>query len=147
MTRIVALVHEFVEYVPDVVNPGTLYVSIPFATAVHSCCCGCGEEVVTPISPTDWTVSFDGLSITLDPSIGNWSFACQSHYWIRRNRVVWARRWSREEVEIGRAYDRSSKVEYYGDRQDADGAARKTETVRVAPPRGGMWQRLWERLF
>ena len=27
---------------------------------------------------------------TLDPSIGNWSFACRSHYFMRKGRVVWA---------------------------------------------------------
>ncbi len=86
--------HEFVDYIPDAIKEGTVYVCVPFATVVHRCCCGCGNEVVTPLSPTDWKLIFDGQSISLDPSVGNWSFPCQSHYWIRRNKVVWARRWS-----------------------------------------------------
>jgi hypothetical protein len=34
-----------------------LYVSIEFATAAHSCACGCGREVVTPPGPTDWRIT------------------------------------------------------------------------------------------
>ena len=32
---------------------------------------------------------FDGRTISLNPSIGNWSYPCRSHYWIKGNRVVW----------------------------------------------------------
>ena len=105
--------HEFVDYIPDAIKEGTVYVCVPFATVVHRCCCGCGNEVVTPLSPTDWKLIFDGQSISLDPSVGNWSFPCQSHYWIRRNKVVWARRWSQKEIEAGRADDRSAKDRYF----------------------------------
>ena len=59
---------------PDELEQGTIYVSIRFATASHLCCCGCGNKVVTPIRPTDWKLIFDGKTISLDPSIGNWSF-------------------------------------------------------------------------
>ena len=114
MKRQTTLTHEFVEYIPDELRQGTVYVCTQFATIVHKCCCGCGSEVVTPLSPTDWKLIFDGQSISLDPSIGNWSLSCQSHYWIRRNKVVWARRWSRQEIEDGRAYDRQVKEEYFG---------------------------------
>lgn len=106
MTRATVLTHEFVDYIPDDLAVGMIYVSIPYATASHRCCCGCGNEVITPLSPTDWQLTFDGESISLTPSIGNWSFDCQSHYWLRRNRVKWARRWSRQEIENGRARDR-----------------------------------------
>ena len=82
--------HEFVEFIPDVLERDTIYVSIPFATASHLCFCGCGLKVVTPISPRGWKLTFDGESITLYPSIGNSQFPCRSHYWIRENKVVWA---------------------------------------------------------
>jgi hypothetical protein len=125
--------HEFVEHVPEHLEDGVVYVSISFATAVHKCACGCGQEVVTPLSPTDWTLAFDGESISLDPSIGNWSFPCQSHYWIRNDRVKWAPKWSDEEIEGGRARDRSNKALFY----KAGGAAAKPGTppndVRDAP--------------
>jgi len=105
---------EFVTYIPDVVKEGVLYISITYATATHKCACGCGEMVVTPISPTDWSLTWNGESVSLDPSIGNWSLPCQSHYWIMENRVVWARRWSVSEIGAGRARDRRAKANYYG---------------------------------
>ena len=83
--------HEFVEYVPRELKDGVVYVSIPFATVIHKCCCGCGQQVVTPLAPSQWTLSFDGKSISLYPSIGNWKFPCKSHYWIKNDRVSWAR--------------------------------------------------------
>lgn len=107
--------HEFVEYIPDNLNDNTIYVSIKFATVAHKCCCGCGNEVFTPLSPTDWKLIFNGKSISLDPSIGNWSFDCKSHYWIRHNDVIWAAQWSQEEIDAGRIYDRSAKEKYFED--------------------------------
>ena len=90
MTRHKVLVHQFVEFIPNELKEGTLYVCMGLATVVHKCCCGCGNEVVTPLSPSDWKLIFDGETITLHPSIGNWGFKCQSHYWIRDSRVRWA---------------------------------------------------------
>jgi len=54
--------YEFVDLVPRELKEGTLYISIEFATATHKCFCGCGTEVVTPISPVGWQVKFDGAS-------------------------------------------------------------------------------------
>lgn len=101
----IVLTHQFVDYIPDHLEDGRLYVSMKFATAVHKCVCGCGREVVTPFSPTDWELTFDGRTISLDPSIGNWNYPCQSHYWIKRSRVRWAPKWSRERIAAGRAVD------------------------------------------
>ena len=66
----IVLTHEFVEFVPDELKERTLYGSIPYKTVVHLCCCGCGREVVTPLSPTDWQLTFDGETVSLHPSIG-----------------------------------------------------------------------------
>lgn len=107
------LKYEFVEFIPDVLKEGTLYVSMEYATVVHKCCCGCGKEVVTPLSPTDWKLIFDGKTISLDPSIGNWGFECQSHYWIRNNRVRWAARWSKDRIDAARAHDFMAKQRYF----------------------------------
>ncbi len=79
--RATSVRHKFVDVVPGQLERETLYVSIPFATAAHLCLCGCGHEVVTPLSPTDWRLIFDGATVSLEPSIGNWSYPCQSHYW------------------------------------------------------------------
>lgn len=106
--------HRFVEAVPERLESCVLYVSIDFATAVHMCLCGCGQEVVTPLSPTDWKITFDGETVSLDPSVGNWSFDCQSHYWIRRNRVRWAGQMSEKQIAEVRASDRHLKAKYLG---------------------------------
>jgi hypothetical protein len=106
------LTHDFVECIPDSLESDVLYISIPYATAVHRCCCGCGKEVVTPLSPTDWLLLFDGQTVSLHPSIGNFSYACESHYFIRRNQVIWARRWSKDRVARARARDQARKEQF-----------------------------------
>lgn len=113
MKRVSRLNHKFVEFVPDVLEDAILYISIPYATASHKCCCGCGHEVVTPLSPTDWSLMFDGVSVSLEPSIGNWSFKCQSHYWITNGAIEWAAKWSKDRVELGRSWDEARKSNYY----------------------------------
>ena len=80
----------FVEFVPDHLEEGVLYISERFRTCSHNCCCGCGEEVVLPLSPAEWQLSRDGEAVSLWPSVGNWDYACKSHYVVRRNRVLWA---------------------------------------------------------
>jgi hypothetical protein len=55
------LKHKFVDEIPEELSLGHLYISINYATASHLCCCGCGQEVVTPISPTDWKCALTGL--------------------------------------------------------------------------------------
>jgi hypothetical protein len=102
--------HEFVTSIPERVDEQVLYVSLPYATAVHKCACGCGYEVVTPLSPTDWHMVFDGEAVSLSPSIGNWSFPCRSHYWIEGGRVAWAPAWSARQVADGRARDSRRKA-------------------------------------
>ena len=91
MTRRSTFEHRFVETAPDDLDDGVLYVSIEYASALHRCACGCGIEVVTPLSPGGWKLIFDGRSVSLHPSIGNWDFPCRSHYWIRQGRVQWAK--------------------------------------------------------
>jgi hypothetical protein len=101
---------EFVEFVPPMLEEGILYISIPYRTAVHRCCCGCGSKVVTPLAPTEWKLTFDGETISLNPSVGNWSFPCQSHYWIRRNRVDWSRKFSRAEIDAVRRKEEEERL-------------------------------------
>jgi len=109
----IPLQHRFVESLPDALEEKTVYVCMEFATAAHKCICGCGREVVTPLSPTDWKLIYDGKTVTLYPSIGNWNFPCRSHYWIRGNRVEWAPAWSNEEVSAAKAQDRLAKESYF----------------------------------
>ena len=113
MIKATRIEHAFVEYIPESIEEGVLYVSMPFATAVHRCCCGCRREVVTPLSPTDWKLIFDGESVSLAPSIGNWSFPCQSHYWITHDQIRWAGRWTTRQIEAGRERERREKEAYF----------------------------------
>lgn len=105
--------HEFVSAVPETLDEGVLYISLEYATAVHNCACGCGHEVVTPLSPTDWSMVFNGETVSLAPSIGNWSYPCKSHYWIERDRVVWAPAWSSRQIADGRSRDVRRKAGHY----------------------------------
>jgi len=107
------LQHRFVEFIPENIQEGVLYISLEYCTAIHKCVCGCGNEVVTPISPTDWKFTFNGKSVSLNPSIGNWNFKCQSHYWITNNRIEFAGRWTRDKIQKGRENDLVLKDQYF----------------------------------
>ena len=117
MIRHKRLEHRFVEHIPERLEAGVLYVSMEYATSAHSCCCGCGEEVVAPFTPTDWKMTFDGETISLRPSIGNWTLKCRSHYVIDRGKVIEAGPWSDEQVEAERRRDRAAKARFYGQSQ------------------------------
>ena len=135
--------HEFVHRVPDDLVEGILYISIPYATVVHSCCCGCGNEVVTPLGPTDWELIYDGETVSLSPSIGSWSLPCRSHYWIRRNHVRWARAWSVAEIAATRAADRAAKEAYFAQEARPEPEAQPRRRPRRSV--GDFLQRLWKR--
>ncbi|MBM9616029.1 hypothetical protein JWJ90_17305 [Desulfobulbus rhabdoformis] len=103
---------EFVDIIPEHVHERKLYICERYKIAVHKCCCGCGEEVVTPLTPVDWSISRHGDSVSMRPSIGNWSFDCKSHYWIRRNQVVWAGSMTELEIKRVQAKDKADKEAY-----------------------------------
>jgi len=145
MKRIKTLTHEFVEHIPSDLKDGTIYVSMTFTTAIHKCCCGCGQEVVTPISPTDWKLIFDGQSISLYPSIGNWSLPCQSHYWIERNMVKWASQWSQKRINAGRAYDAFNKERYFSESMSQN-VYDEHENTSVKMTKGKAKKSLWQKI-
>lgn len=105
--------HRFVEFVPEEVEEGIIYISVQYRTAVHLCVCGCGNKVVTPFSPTDWKLTFDGKTVSLSPSIGNWSFECKSHYFIEHNNIIHCRKWNDWEIDENRISDKKEKAQYY----------------------------------
>jgi hypothetical protein len=80
---------EYVEQLPDQLTEGIFYICEGFDLTAHKCCCGCGEDVYNKLSPAKWRLTKmpDGR-VSLHPSIGNWKYACKSHYWIRANRVI-----------------------------------------------------------
>lgn len=109
MHQLTSLNYKFVEDIPANLEDGVLYVSMRYAIAVHKCCCGCGIKVPTPFDPTDWKFIFDGETVSLYPSIGNWSFPCRSHYWINRNKIEWASQWTEKQIAKTRARSRYLK--------------------------------------
>jgi len=121
------LTPQFVEHFPEKLEPGELYLAMEFATAAHLCACGCGVKVITPFSPTDWQMSFDGETVSLKPSIGNWTFRCRSHYWIRSGRIEWAGDMSQEAINAGRKRDAQSKARRQPGRSNS-------EEIRRQPP-------------
>ena len=131
--------HQFVDTIPEKIEERMLYISIDFAIIIHKCCCGCGQKVVTPLSPTDWKFIYDGDSISLLPSIGNWSFPCQSHYWISENTVKWASKWTPEQIESGRSNDRRAKRDYY--------ASTKEQQPSLTAKKPNLLIRIWRWLL
>jgi hypothetical protein len=142
MMRYTRLKHQFVTNLPDRLEPEVLYISIEYATAAHLCCCGCGVEVVTPITPTDWKMTFDGETISLWPSVGNWNDRCRSHYIIERSQVVAALPWSDRRIEAEWQRDRAAKEEYYAPQDEP--TARETATP--APPPVAAGPSCWSRV-
>lgn len=100
------------EVIPKEREDGVLYISVAYRTMVHNCACGCGTKVTTPLSPARWRFTFDGDTVSVCPSIGNWSFPCRSHYWIKHNGIGWASQWSEERIAAGRDRDRSERRRY-----------------------------------
>jgi len=133
------LQHKFVEFIPEKIEDGILYISIQYCTAIHKCVCGCGNEVVTPLSPIDWKLTFDGKTVSLYPSIGNWNIKCQSHYWIKNNRIEFADNWSCKQIQAGRQNDTIRKKEYY--------AGGQNDTVKVKESLPNFWRRFIRKYF
>jgi len=92
MTDIKSMEPYFCDKIPSDLAPGVLYISMTGRLAMHLCPCGCGETIVTPFAPDFWKLMFDGDTVSLWPSVGNYEFACRSHYFVTNNRIVWVRR-------------------------------------------------------
>jgi len=129
------LQHKFVEFIPDKIEEGILYVSLIYCTAIHKCVCGCGNEVVTPLSPTDWKLTFNGKTISLYPSIGNWNFDCRSHYWISNGEIEFAKAWTDTEINSGRGRDYERKKEFFEKDEVSKGNLIKLENA----PKISLW--------
>jgi hypothetical protein len=119
------LTHEFVKTIPREIENGVIYISFEYATAIHKCCCGCGNEVITPFSPSEWKITFDGETITLHPSLGNWNLKCRSHYWIRNSVVEWAPKWNQKQIASAK------KRDFVDEQKQLKGKKKKTFFRRV----------------
>jgi len=145
MLRYTRLQHRFVHYIPEQLEPGVIYISMDYATAAHSCCCGCGEQVITPFTPTDWKLMFDGETVSLWPSIGNWNFPCRSHYIIRHSRVLGAEPWDDKQNQGGRHLDKKRKEKHYEQKNRCEerSGAQPQETEGEGT---GLWDRLKKKI-
>ena len=112
MMRQARLRHEYVEFIPEKLEPGCLYISRRFRTASHLCCCGCGSRVVTPLNPSKWKLIDHDKSVSLHPSIGNWNFPCKSHYVINHGNVIWAKTMSKHQIVQVQRRDMSDAEQY-----------------------------------
>lgn len=112
MTKTFSIRPEFVDEIPESLDEGVLYISLPYRVTAHACCCGCKTRVNTPLLPTRWNLIQNNGSVSLYPSVGNSRLRCQSHYWIRDNQVLWAQQLSKYEVAEGRLRDRIAREEY-----------------------------------
>lgn len=101
--RIDSLKPAFVADIPETLEPGVLYLALEYDAMAHLCACGCGNEVATPISPTDWRIGWNGVGMTVRPSIGNGSLPCRSHYVIDAGKISWCAPMSDREIASERA--------------------------------------------
>lgn len=89
--RIKEITPVWVESIPKELEYGKLYINASARTLWHLCPCGCGETVTTSVHPDGWVMLFDGVHVTLQPSIGNPHQMCRSHYYIVKNKIVWCK--------------------------------------------------------
>ena len=142
-----SLHHQFVEYLPETLEPAMLYISLEYVTASHLCCCGCGEEVVTPFSPVSWRMTFDGETVSLWPSIGNWNLRCRSHYIIDRGRVVVAGPWTDKQVAAERQRDKSAKSDYFAIKSEVPSLPKSPVNPPPERRETNWWSKTWRRWF
>ena len=136
---------EFVEYMPEEIKEEILYISIPFGTMIHKCGCRCGEEVVTPLGPAEWKFTYDGKTVSVYPSVGNWNFTCRSHYWIDRSQVRWARPFTMEEVWAARGKTKEYRRQYYARDEKKDSKVSELRTKqqnRIKEKLTKLWRRI-----
>ncbi|WP_292784080.1 DUF6527 family protein [Methylophilus sp. UBA6697] len=133
---------EYVVSFPDQLKEGVLYISEEYASAAHACCCGCGEEVLTPLKPSKWHLSKSKNGVSLHPSIGNWKFDCQSHYWIKENRVLDAGKMSRQRIEAVKAKDKVDNRRYIAQKNSATEAIEKNSPKSLPSKNLGFFSKM-----
>lgn len=104
--------YKFVEYIPAEIEENILYISIEYDVAKHKCACGCGADIVTSLSPARWRLTYDGETVSLHPSIGNWNHKCKSHYFITNSTVKWAGPMNQIQIDEVIKNDKEAMKEY-----------------------------------
>jgi hypothetical protein len=97
MSRINEIKPCFIEYIPESIEEGVLYISEEFNVSIHLCACGCKEKTVMPIDHVingvdhGWQMVNENNLISFTPSIGNFNPPpYHAHYFITRNKIIWA---------------------------------------------------------
>jgi hypothetical protein len=65
-----------------------------FKWAILACPCGCGERVdvcLMPSASPRWELTLRDGRASLSPSIWVPAERCGSHFWLRRNKIVWSK--------------------------------------------------------
>ena len=96
MNRLNEIIPIYVEFMPEILEEGKLYISKRFELAIHLCACGCGIKSVTPIGiyagKSEWVLTENNGLVSLTPSIGDWigENPYHAHYFITNNKIVWS---------------------------------------------------------
>lgn len=136
----------FVEFVPEKLDPGKLYISLEYNTASHLCACGCGFEVVTILGPADSALTKSNRGVSVSTSIGNSNFPCKSHYWIEDNQILWASKMTPRLTALSRAKDKAAKARLYGETLNSHppSSASSASPTPASPSKLKPW---WKRLL
>ena len=137
---------EFVDQIPRGLDPGKLYVCCRYRAVKHLCACGCGAGINTPLHPTAWTLTCDGVSVSLSPSIGNSSEKCRSHYWIINNRVQWAPKLSRRKILKSRRLLEWDRERYFSTTTSAAKGHFEPERLPIVTSMRRSLTRIWHRI-
>lgn len=135
------------ESFPRPLAAGVLYFSKRFSAAAHACACGCGREVITPLSPVQWQLTLGPRGASLRPSIGNWNFPCRSHYWITEGRVEWDLDMSDRAIRVGRARDARLREHYFEEAARHESPPMQQPAAAPRVPKQGFWARVLGRLL
>lgn len=134
------------EYIPEKLAPGKLYISLEYNTASHLCACGCGFEVVTILGPADSTITSNERGVSISTSIGNSNFPCKSHYWIEDNCILWESDMTPRLTALSRARDKAAKARLYG-ATPAPGATAPFTAPGISPMSRDKRKPWWRRIF
>jgi hypothetical protein len=95
-----------------------------------------------PISPADWQLFYDGDTVSLTPSIGNWGFPCHSHYWIKAGQIRWSHAWTDGQMVAGRARDDRGRAQYFAAHAATTDQPSQPDQADARTPGSGFWLRL-----
>ena len=75
------------------------------------------------MNEAQWRVIKHDSTVSLWPSVGNWKYACRSHYWITESHIVIAPPMANSEITAVKQRDRRDKevyIQLLNERNSAD---------------------------